>query len=204
MRIKIYFDNKRQYQRYRIISIFMVIASCLMVAIGVESEIAVPYIICTVVWGIWGRVTVQFFEDSEKQFKRYRNVFFFLTLAIILLAYWGVYSEILVLLCYFTLNWGLGFSKIILSHFGGINNIPEALTMFIKRRFNSKRQQKVFWVVMFSAMAISYIAGFFDETTIGKAIQHLGWYSCLFWLLFGPPTVRTILTDDKPKDQTPQ
>jgi hypothetical protein len=71
-------------------------------------------------------------------------------------------------------------------------------------RFNSKRQQKVFWVVMFSTLAISGIAGIFDKTTIGKAIQHLGWYSSLFWLLIGPPTVRTILTDDKPKDQTPQ
>jgi hypothetical protein len=67
-------------------------------------------------------------------------------------------------------------------------------------RFNSKRQQKVFWVVMFSTLAISMIAGVFDETTIGKAIQHLGWYLGLFWLLFGAPTVRTILTDDKPKD----
>jgi len=57
---------------------------------------------------------------------------------------------------------------------------------------------------MFSTLAISGIAGFFDKTTIGKAIQHLGWYSSLFWLLIGPPTVRIILTDDKPKDQTPQ
>lgn len=67
-------------------------------------------------------------------------------------------------------------------------------------RFNSKRQQKVFWVVMFSTMSISYIAGLFDETTIGKVIQHLGWFSGVFWLLFGAPTVRTIFTDNKPKD----
>jgi hypothetical protein len=67
-------------------------------------------------------------------------------------------------------------------------------------RFNSKRQQRIFWVVMFGTIGISTIAGFFDKTAIGKAIQHMGFYASVFWLIFGAPFVRTLKENTTPKE----
>jgi Na+/serine symporter len=64
-------------------------------------------------------------------------------------------------------------------------------------RFNSKRQQKVFWVVM---VALIIIASLNAYTIYDKGLAGLMAYVTLFWLLFGAPVVRILLTDDKPKE----
>lgn len=123
MRIRIYFDNKRQYQRFRLISIFSIIAGFYILFSNNQEhcsqKIGALYCIFGLIWSIgWGQATLSLFEENENHYKRFRNVFILLTLLIVVMINFNVDNYLLEWLCYFNLLWGLGLIKKILSLFG--------------------------------------------------------------------------------------
>ena len=115
MRQRIHFDNKRQMNRYSsILGLLTVTVYVMLFKKIVNSQIFVFYVFFTMLWVPGGQLILSLFETSERQFKYYNRVFFILTISICLLGYLGVNNNFLEPLTYFSLAWGIGFSKLIL------------------------------------------------------------------------------------------
>jgi hypothetical protein len=124
MRIRIQFDNKRQYRRYRFIQLFSGISGFFILILDASlnnesvREIGVLYCIFSIIWSLeWGKIILSLFEKDENDYKRFRNVFILLTLLIVVITYFSVNNYLLKGLCYFNLVWGLGIVKKIVSLF---------------------------------------------------------------------------------------
>jgi hypothetical protein len=119
MRYKITFDNERQYNRYREIFIFLLLAWLLMIYWDIDYYDRSYFMFFSLLWTIgFGVIPLLLFENHERQYKVYKIVLYISTITICLygglLALWERESIYFNILVYFTIAWGMGFSKLIL------------------------------------------------------------------------------------------